>query len=436
MRESLVDSFAFARNYRGRGVDASEMISHDWKEQTRDKYFKSFRYTYEENKRGEEMAAANLWKLCRSVGWWNHHRRKFCDNAHHSEARKSKRRRVLEELMTKKESVWEKILKEELSSSSDWRSVRESVLREESMTETTVDNAVMDFCSKARDAETAMRYFKFLRENNYPLNASITGKYLRLYVAKSRELTEEERKEIVETYEALRKVYPNLDWKTAEHCVNSLCLTEEWERTGEIIEMIKMTSNPGTSVYSSVAGAAFRHEKPAVAWEALSKVVSRKMLPMNTAYVSHVRYCKQGGAESFDERLEEMLGFMRKNAITPREGVAKRYAEAADEYGWRGGKTSIDKRTGECSKCGERLSETRISEEKLERLVESVRKKILIGQQIYLNTNPRELEVFRNFVERRKPFDVVIDGLNVTHMKKYASQNMVSKKKDRTDKSN
>lgn len=43
-------------------------------------------------------------------------------------------------------------------------------------------------------------------------------------------------------------------------------------------------------------------------------------------------------------------------------------------------------------------------------------KRVLVGRDIFNNTNPREFENFVNTVEKHAPFTVVIDGLNVGYM--------------------
>lgn len=41
--------------------------------------------------------------------------------------------------------------------------------------------------------------------------------------------------------------------------------------------------------------------------------------------------------------------------------------------------------------------------------------RIIIGSDVYRNTNPKELLNFKKFIEKTKPYDIVIDGLNLTY---------------------
>lgn len=42
--------------------------------------------------------------------------------------------------------------------------------------------------------------------------------------------------------------------------------------------------------------------------------------------------------------------------------------------------------------------------------------RIIIGSDIYRKTNPQELQRFKKFIENTKPYDIVIDGLNISYI--------------------
>lgn len=45
----------------------------------------------------------------------------------------------------------------------------------------------------------------------------------------------------------------------------------------------------------------------------------------------------------------------------------------------------------------------------------SILKNIIVGENIYQSTSPQELKRYLLFIQTMKPYDVVIDGLNVAY---------------------
>ncbi|KYN34469.1 Mitochondrial ribonuclease P protein 3 [Trachymyrmex septentrionalis] len=298
-----------------------------------------------------------------------------------------------------------------------WKSIRENILQENTkITPSIVDSVIIDMCVKHFHVNNAIAYFKFLKENNYSLNAGVIGKYLKLYVLKRNSLTDADKIEIVKTYNDLRQKYQYLDSVTAEECIMSLCLTNEWEKTQDIIEMMKITSSPGTAIYSALANAAFRNGKPDIAWKALTNIVLRKLIPQKHVYLSHLQYCQLEDAKFFNNRMEEMFHFWSKHNIIPYNQIIRAYANTAIKYGWSTDRITISKKTGNCKHCGYFLSKITLSEDEFQELVKFVMDRIIIGSDIYNKTNPKELLKFKEFIENTKPFDVIIDGLNLAYM--------------------
>lgn len=302
-------------------------------------------------------------------------------------------------------------------SNTEWSSIREKFLQIQQITPAIVDSTIMDICVKNFQLDTAIAYFKFLRENNYPLNVAVIGKYLRLYFLKRNSLTDVDKTEIVETYNALREQYPYLDSVTAEHCIVGLCLTDQWEKTHEIMEMMKITTSPGTSVYSSLVGAAFRNGKSDIAWKTLLEITLCRQIPQDIVYRSHLQYCELEGAEVFNDRIEEMFKFWGENSMMPYNRIITAYVNTATKYGWSVAPTTIST-IGSCKHCGNSLSEITFSEKNFRDLAEYVMDRVIIGSDIYRKSNPRELQRFKKFIEDTKPYDIVIDGLNTTYIKK------------------
>lgn len=225
-----------------------------------------------------------------------------------------------------------KKMKENISNI-EWLSIREKFLQIQQITPAIVDTTIMDICLQDFQVDTAIAYFKFLRENNYPLNVAVIGKYLRLYFLKRNSLTDIDKTEIIETYNALRQQHTYLDSFTAEHCIVSLCLTDQWEKTLEIMEMIKITTNPGTSVYSAIIAAAFRNKKSDMVWKMLLEMTLHGLKPQDIVYTSHLLYCELEKTK-INDRMEEMFKFWAEHSIMPSNRIINAYINTVTKYNW------------------------------------------------------------------------------------------------------
>lgn len=81
---------------------------------------------------------------------------------------------------------------------------------------------------------------------------------------------------------------------------------------------------------------------------------------------------------------------------------------------------------GNCKLCGNSLSKITFSEKDFREMAKSVMDKVIVGSDIYHKTNPKELSKFMKFIEITKPYDVVIDGLNLTYIQKNSVENKSS----------
>lgn len=247
-------------------------------------------------------------------------------------SRQINKKMITDNLITKNADIYEKIIGN--LATIEWKNIREKILeKNQEITPVTVDSTIINMCLQNLHVDNAIAYFKFLKENGYPLNTAVIAKYLNLYVIK-KNLTDMDKIEIVKTYNALKQKHQYLDVFTAEQCLRSLCLTDEWEKALEIIEMMKITCNPCTKIYSAVAATAFRNGKPDVAWKILSDMMLYQLIPQNNVYTSHLKYCQLEDTKTFNSRMEEMFNFWFEHSIIPYNIIVSAYADTATKYGW------------------------------------------------------------------------------------------------------
>ncbi|KFP83664.1 Mitochondrial ribonuclease P protein 3, partial [Acanthisitta chloris] len=73
--------------------------------------------------------------------------------------------------------------------------------------------------------------------------------------------------------------------------------------------------------------------------------------------------------------------------------------------------------SGQCPVCNHQLEDSNLTEEEYNNLSERIIQDVIHGSDTFRKTSPQEFEAFQEFVENRLPFDIVVDGLNVSHMK-------------------
>ena len=69
---------------------------------------------------------------------------------------------------------------------------------------------------------------------------------------------------------------------------------------------------------------------------------------------------------------------------------------------------------GRCEHCGLQLPPARLTPSEFAEVREALERLVLIGDDVFQSSTPEEVERFRGFVERTAPYDVVVDGLNVS----------------------
>jgi len=135
-------------------------------------------------------------------------------------------------------------------------------------------------------------------------------------------LSDEEKTEILKTYNDLREKYQFLNFIIVEYCIvnlycNIICivnLIDQWEKLFEILEMLKIANVPRNTIYSttiySLTIAAFKNKKFDIVCDFLSELMSvNGLMLQNIAYISYVLYREL-------ERKENLISTWQKCLIS------------------------------------------------------------------------------------------------------------------------
>ncbi|XP_060533332.1 mitochondrial ribonuclease P catalytic subunit isoform X3 [Cylas formicarius] len=146
--------------------------------------------------------------------------------------------------------------------------------------------------------------------------------------------------------------------------------------------------------------------------ELLEELLAQDKTPYSIvyeAYLNNVRRLRK--RENIKLKLEQLFEFLRENEIICGQDIVPNILELC---GANGTKTTVNYR-GVCDHCKNKLEELILSDEEFHALREALVKKVIIGKDLFLKTNPAELEKFKNFIQNMGKFDVVLDGLNIAY---------------------
>lgn len=59
------------------------------------------------------------------------------------------------------------------------------------------------------------------------------------------------------------------------------------------------------------------------------------------------------------------------------------------------------------------MEKSELTDEEFEDLKNKLFEKVIVGKNVFIKTNPEELEIFKTFISMKEKYDVILDGLNV-----------------------
>lgn len=80
-----------------------------------------------------------------------------------------------------------------------------------------------------------------------------------------------------------------------------------------------------------------------------------------------------------------------------------------------------------CGNCSNTLDPVRINDDEFKLVRNEFMNKVVKGRDIYQKTTPEEWKRFERVIEENRPFDIVMDGLNVAYLSKKYKGSMNSK---------
>ncbi|KAI4475459.1 hypothetical protein M0802_015148 [Mischocyttarus mexicanus] len=298
--------------------------------------------------------------------------------------------------------------------------VRNDIINKHLIPEKSVDIKIIDTCMKNTEYELAKSYFDYLKCKNYPLNKFILLKYLQLLCSNKIPITNFIEEDIINICDMIQKDYECLPSSILSTCVNALCLTNKWETAFDLIKVNGTSEDANTATLTQIAMAAFKNGKPKIGFELLDEITNNYDVDIRESlYDVYLDYYLLNEKENLNNAIKKMFTFWEKHDIVPFISIIDKFVDVCKESGWEGHHVKIS--NGQCSHCKNYLSSI-TSNYNFGKLSKAVISDLIISEDIFRKTSPLELKNFKIFVNKLKPFDIVIDGLNLFYQMNFHSE--------------
>ncbi|KAK3600908.1 hypothetical protein CHS0354_013285 [Potamilus streckersoni] len=292
----------------------------------------------------------------------------------------------------------------------DWMQLREDIIKENPKLMRSIDSVLMNFVIASKNVKLGVSFYEYLKANQL-WNISVLASFIYLC---GRYGGKEKQEYVLEAYEKLKEITPTFDFKTCCDLVTGFSYTDMWRKGVEFLEMSKITSNTASvSSYSDLIQAAIREGDLVFAVKMFEDCVGSGLVPATVVFDCFLMACKMGKFT-----VPDLLNLYRKYSLIPNETSVKgpllEHFQSDSNQKWLH-KFVIMKKSGRCVFCGSYLEKHDISSEKFEQLRDETLKRMLIQDDIYLTTVPKEFNEFKKFIAKNAPFDYVIDALNIMY---------------------
>lgn len=204
-------------------------------------------------------------------------------------------------------------------------------------------------------------------------------------------------------------------------------MTREWERAINVIEKYKLNCVASNlNVFSLLTANAFWENKEQIGWKLLESIVQNDYAPQCIAFTAYFDLCKLHRNDNFHERIEQMLDFIGVNEIVVSNEVIGHLQSLLERGSFAFGKIN---ESGKCSRCYQYLDPVRLPDLGYNTLKDALEKSVLSRKTILSSSNMSELIRFKQHVNKKRTFDVIVDGLNASHVKENVTGNALEQSK-------
>ncbi|KFD55364.1 hypothetical protein M514_03704 [Trichuris suis] len=299
-------------------------------------------------------------------------------------------------------------------SDSEFSSIRTAV-GESGLRRKPVDSTLLWYFAENHEFQRGLSYIRHLDRNSLLNPASVkVAVYLLItcFLNKRDIPTSDVAKILLDSLLLWQERFPNV---FDLHLLFALGCSGEWNRILSLWPSVQQSAKSESANFLLIS--ACRHRKLAQFW-ALRGSDSCRLKIEDSGLKELTDYlCSSLPDESFAlDNFDKFLHFLRMSTdLLVDEDTAMAMKELFESFRkriWSVKDGMIDAQ-GCCTVCGSTLSRVCISGEDFAEMKNEVFKKILIGENIYRQSSPKEVSRFQKLLATEGPFDVVIDGCNV-----------------------
>ncbi|RLW10201.1 hypothetical protein DV515_00002153 [Chloebia gouldiae] len=307
----------------------------------------------------------------------------------------------------------------------EWSKLKEDFQSPEIFEDVMLNNMIR--CNSSIDVAKSL--LTHLAKRNGDIAYSVLVKYLTLCVQQG------QVSEICDVYDIMKARFKILESGAYNLLIRGLSNSNQWRMALTVLEEVKKIMIPSRMCYESCIKAASRHQEMKLAFELYNEMLAKGVVPTLDVLQSFFDFSRGMKGDELQKEHFAILLYLRENQIYPHKTFMrsiKLWFESLPGGNWRGHLTNIGD-SGQCPVCKHQLEDSNLTEEEYSNLSDRIIKDVIHGTDTFRKTSPKhetgyhwshceccavhELEAFQTFVENRLPFDIVIDGLNVSHIK-------------------
>ncbi|XP_054712677.1 mitochondrial ribonuclease P catalytic subunit-like [Uloborus diversus] len=311
------------------------------------------------------------------------------------------------------------LLHKEILNDAEWSDIKNDIMTcYEMISECNFSTLVMSSLLHLNKIDLAHNFIQYLNRAHVSINFLTYMKYMSL-CSKNVESCGEEL--ILETFKKVKAqvdAAPVLDFKRTEYVVQALCATKYWRDSFEYLK--KLPQKPTMDTYNALACAAVKNNDENLAWEIITKWIKPDMHPSSEVFKQFMLHALQIQKNDFrraDVFVLKIFNYIQSRGTVIDEDVANVIASYFKRHStkWNVSVAKIEK-NGDCSKCKKALTLLGLTDEEFTRLRLAFLERSVRKGDLFINTTEKEFNNFIRFIEGRKPFDVIVDGLNAAYM--------------------